>query len=127
MVDWQRSHPWTRLKSRNRDDESEFANQGEITRTDPAEFDSPTGREDHMGLAETRPIVGSEINKPIGAQPRSEVTGRHDEGSGANETKDGLTNTEEALRRAAEDTPSGRRERDEDIPVFDRADALPKI
>jgi hypothetical protein len=108
--------------------QSEFANQGEIPRTDPAANDTLTGREDHLGLAEAPLVAGSEINKPIGAQPLSEVTGRHDAGSGANETVDGLTDTEETLRRAAEDTLSGQAaEPAEDVPVFDRADALPKI
>src|SRR5690349_5917375 len=101
---------------------SEFANEGELPRTDPALSDTPTGREDHLGLAEAPPLVGSEIKKPIGAQPRSEITGQHDAGSGANETVDGLTETEEALRQAAEDTPSGHDPNlDEDVPVFDRA------
>jgi hypothetical protein len=68
----------------------------------------------------------SDASKPIGAHPRSEVTGRHDVGSGANETADGLTSTEEAIRRGAEDTPVGRPER-EDMPVFDRGQALPKV
>jgi hypothetical protein len=107
--------------------DSEFANQGEIQNTDPAECDTPTGREDHLGLAESGATAGSEINKPIGARPRSQVTGRHDPGSGANETVDGLTDMDEALRHAAEDTVSGGEdETDPDLPVFDRADALPK-
>ncbi|WP_157783989.1 hypothetical protein [Bradyrhizobium yuanmingense] len=47
---------------------------------------------------------------------------RHDAGSGANET------TDEALRHAAEDTPSGALPEDvEIVPVFDRADLAPKI
>jgi hypothetical protein len=107
--------------------QSEFANQGEIERPDPAAQDTPTGREDHLGLAESRRIAGSDIKKPIGAQPRSAVTGQHDAGSEANETTDGLNSLEESLRRAAEDSPSGEVEKDEDIPVFDRADTLPKI
>lgn len=106
---------------------SEFANQGEIEQTDPAENDTVTGREDHLGLAETHPIAGSEIKKPIGAQPRSEVTGRHDAGSQANETEDGLNSLDESLRQSAEDTPSGGSARDADMPVFDRANAPPKI
>jgi hypothetical protein len=107
---------------------SEFANQGDMPRTDPALSDTPTGREDHLGLAEAPPLAGSEIKKPIGAQLRSEITGRHDAGSGANETADGLTDMEETLRRAVEDTPSGQAaDRDEDLPVFDRGDAVPKI
>jgi hypothetical protein len=53
---------------------------------------------------------------------------RHDPGSGANETTDGLDPSSEALRRAAEDTPSGATPEDvETAPVFDRADLAPKI
>jgi hypothetical protein len=53
---------------------------------------------------------------------------RHDAGSGANETSDGLDATSEALRHAAEDTPSGALPEDvETVPVFDRADLAPKI
>jgi hypothetical protein len=53
---------------------------------------------------------------------------RHDAGSGANETSDGLDATNEALRHAAEDTPSGAVPEDvETVPVFDRADLAPKI
>jgi hypothetical protein len=52
----------------------------------------------------------------------------HDAGSEANETADGLNSTAEALRRAAEDTPSGALPDDiETTPVFDRADIAPKI
>lgn len=52
----------------------------------------------------------------------------HDAGSQANETTDGLDDTSEALRRAAEDTPSGAKPDDvEAVPVFDRADLPPKI
>ncbi|KRQ88429.1 hypothetical protein [Bradyrhizobium valentinum] len=53
---------------------------------------------------------------------------RHDAGSGANETTDGLDASTEALRHAAEDTPSGALPDDlEKAPVFDRADLAPKI
>ena len=52
----------------------------------------------------------------------------HDSGSQANETVDGLDATAEALRHAAEDTPSGVAPDDvEKTPVFDRADLAPKI
>jgi hypothetical protein len=52
----------------------------------------------------------------------------HDSGSAANETVDGLDATTEALRHAAEDTPSGAKLDDvEKVPVFDRADLAPKI
>ncbi|THD70846.1 MAG: hypothetical protein E7813_07010 [Bradyrhizobium sp.] len=52
----------------------------------------------------------------------------HDSGSQANETDDGLDATTEALRHAAEDTPSGAEPDDvEKTPVFDRAGEAPKI
>jgi hypothetical protein len=52
----------------------------------------------------------------------------HDSGSAANETIDGLDATTEALRHAAEDTPSGAAPEDvEKTPVFDRAGLAPKI
>lgn len=52
----------------------------------------------------------------------------HDTGSQANETVDGLDAATEALRHAAEDTPSGAKPDDVDkTPVFDRADLAPKI
>jgi hypothetical protein len=67
------------------------------------------------------PTTESDTGKQI--QPH-----RHDAGSGANETSDGLDATTEALRHAAEDTPSGALPADvELVPVFDRADQLPKI
>jgi hypothetical protein len=60
-------------------------------------------------------------------RPRSEVTGRHDAGSGANETIDGLNATDESLRHAAEDLPVDPRDKPrEEIPVFDRGGRPPK-
>jgi hypothetical protein len=92
---------------------TEFANGGEVNEADSPGLLGPTGRE----------VLSSD-----GGSPRSEVTGRHDAGSGANETLEGLTSTEEALRRGAEDIPTGGQQQDlEDIPVFDRGDALPKV
>ena len=99
----------------------EFVNRGEVSETDAAALPSVTGGE----RGNTAP---SDIARPIGARPRSEVTGRHDAGSGANETVDGLTSSEEAIRRGAENIPIGAPERElEDLPVFDRAGALPKV
>ena len=63
----------------------------------------------------------AEAGKQIPARPR-------DSGSAANETVDGLDTTAEALRHAAEDTPSGAGPDDvEETPVFDRAGAAHKI
>lgn len=53
---------------------------------------------------------------------------RHDAGSGANETLDGLDGITEELRHAAEDTPSGTGPgKIEKTPVFERGDLAPKI
>jgi hypothetical protein len=53
---------------------------------------------------------------------------RHDAGSGANETVDGLDAATEERRHATEDTPSGTGTgKIEKTPVFDRADLPPKI
>jgi hypothetical protein len=66
---------------------------------------------------------------PITAETGEQVAARpHDSGSAANETVDGLDATTEALRHAAEDTPSGASP-DEigQTPVFDRAGLASKI
>ena len=100
---------------------SEFAGEPEVSKSDAAVLPSSTG-------GESSSIASSDAVAPIGAHPRSEVTGRHDAGSGANETVDGLTSTEEAIRRGAEDTPIGAPDAElEDLPVFDRGDAPPKV
>jgi hypothetical protein len=83
---------------------SEFANNSDLNEADASALIGPTGRE-----------------------ARSEVTRRHDAGSGANETKDGLTSSEEELRRNAEDVPLGEPTTElEDVPVFDRGHAFPE-
>jgi hypothetical protein len=62
------------------------------------------------------------------SRPLSEITGRHDEGSGANETVDGLDEYQEAARHGAEDIPAAEKRKTlKDVPVFDRADTEPKI
>ena len=66
---------------------------------------------------------------PITTETGEQVPARpHDSGSAANETVDGLDATTEAIRHAAEDTPSGTSPSDiEKTPVFDRAGQAPKI
>ena len=68
-------------------------------------------------------------HEPKRAEAGEQVPARpHDSGSAANETIDGLDATTEALRHAAEDTPSGTGPGDvEKTPVFDRAGEAPKI
>ena len=67
------------------------------------------------------PDRGTDGGNQVPARP-------HDSGSAANETLDGLDSSTEALRHAAEDTPSGAAPEDiEKTPVFDRAGKAPKI
>jgi hypothetical protein len=82
------------------------------------------------GLVNSRETMMPKINRePSTAETGKQVPARpHDSGSAANETVDGLDATTEALRHAAEDTPSGAGPDDiENTPVFDRAGAAPKI
>jgi hypothetical protein len=66
---------------------------------------------------------------PIAPETGEQVPARrHDAGSGANETVDGLDAATEASRDAIEETPSGSRAgKIEKTPVFDRANLPPKI
>lgn len=82
---------------------------------------------------ERTPLTPTE--SPIEADPIA--TGRrvgdrtnvHDEGSDANDTPDGLTESEEAVRLAAEDVPSGQSLAGpiDAVPVFDRSGLPPKV
>jgi hypothetical protein len=66
---------------------------------------------------------------PKPAEAGEQVPARpHDAGSASNETDDGLDATTEAIRHAAEDTPTGTGPvKIEKTPVFDRGGAAPKI
>src|ERR1700676_562817 len=82
------------------------------------------------GLVYSRDTTMPKNNRaPSTPETGEQVPARpHDSGSAANETVDGLDATTEALRHAAEDTPSGADPEDaEAIPVFDRAGLAPKI
>ena len=74
------------------------------------------------------------IEAGIGSEPgdtrrQSDRTNVHDAGSDANDTPDGLTESEEARRKATEDVPTGGDPSgpEEAIPVFDRGSMPPKI
>lgn len=70
------------------------------------------------------------IGREPGDRPRqSDVTNVHDVGSDANDTPDGLTESEEAARQATEDVPIGGDPAgpEESVPVFDRGSLPPKI
>lgn len=79
-------------------------------------------------IQSTKPEIASE-EQDIRPSRLSKVTARHDAGSGANETEDGLDASNEAIRRGAEDVPVGD-EADtdlEDVPVGDRGRLTPKV
>lgn len=81
-----------------------------------------------------RDLVPDPIEAGHGTEPSdntrvSDRTNVHDAGSDANDTTDGLTESEEAVRQAAEDIPTGADPAGsiDSIPVFDRAGLPPKI
>lgn len=103
---------------------SRYANGAQVGDADAPVLPGIAGREDNQG-ADPASVSSLDIAQPIGAVPRREVTGAHEPGTGADETIDGLSETEEAVRRAAEDETEV--DDFEELPVFDRADAIPKI
>jgi hypothetical protein len=108
---------------------SAYANEREIDAGTARTLPGPTGRDDGQG-AEPGSASAEDVAQPVGAQPRSNVTGRHDPGTGANETVDGLSATEEMTRRQAEDTAPDAIDDDEgeeEMPVFDRAETIGKL
>jgi hypothetical protein len=108
----------------NQPEQSQYANTAQVKESDRALLPGITGREDDLGV-DPGSLAAVDVNQPIGARPRSAVTGQDQPDVGANETVDGLSGTEEAVRAAAEDEAEA--DDFEDLPVFDRADAIPKI
>lgn len=92
-------------------------------------LETPVGREDDHGRADYGHLNNDEVERPVGARPRSWTTGKHDEGAGANETSDGLDERGEDARRLAEETPTGtgREDREPELPVFERGLTEPKV
>ena len=103
--------------------------EGEVIPSDAPLLETPMGRENDFGAADKNTLNEDEIERPeVLSRPRSEITGRHDEGSGANETIDGLDELQEAARHGAEDIPVSDRDRDfEKLPVFDRGESERKV
>ena len=86
------------------------AMEGEVLPSDAPLLETPAGRENDFGAADENTITQDEIERPeTTSRPRSQTTGRHDEGSGANETVDGLDEIQEAVRHGAEDIPASER------------------
>lgn len=105
-----------------------YANQAELLDRDRAALESAMGRSDDGGLSDRGTLAEEEVRSVnVAARPRSDVTGAHEPGTG-DETADGFDETQEAVRRSAEDMPvgGGRDERTAELPVFERPLAEPK-
>ena len=89
---------------------SPYANEGEVSETDRPALPSATGREEGRVPDEPKSDFEAEVDShPVGDRPRSEITGKHEPGTG-DETDDGLDPTAESVRREAEDLPVGGRD-----------------
>lgn len=91
---------------------------------DPLRDDATDEATDRISLYEAE--ITSDTPDIIRVSDRTNV---HDEGSDANDTEDGLTESEEAVRQAAEDIPTGADPAGtrESVPVFDRGSLPPKV
>ncbi len=97
-----------------------YANESDVNQQDVPALDGITAREDDLG-AEPGALDQDDIVKPIGAHPVNEGPNLDDD-----QNDEGLTPSEEALVRNIENIPSGEAP-EEDVPVFDRGEAAPKI
>lgn len=92
-------------------------------------------RRENPALLEDERLVTPLTETPATEDPQavgrrvSDTTNIHDEGSDANDTEDGLTESEEAVRQAAEDVPTGASLTGptDAVPVFDRGGLPPKV
>jgi hypothetical protein len=90
----------------------QYANHSELIEQDRAALAGETGHEEGPTADGEQSDFEAEIDShPLGGRPMSDITGRHEPGTG-DETIDGLDPLEESVRREAEDRPvGGRRER----------------
>jgi hypothetical protein len=108
---------------------SPYADEPEISEWDRPLLETGMGRNDDRGLSSRGNAMDADVhNVPIGAEPRSEVTGAPDPGT-TNETEDGLDEIEEGVRLSAEDTPTGdgREDAPSELPTFEQGLTAPKI
>ena len=105
-----------------RDEEFYFQAEEELRKL--LEVEDPNGARAKRSTPIADTIAAGETEAETGKQIPPH---RQDAGSGAKETEDGLDASTEALRHAAEDTPSGATPDEIAVPVFDRADLPPKI
>ena len=89
----------------------QYANNPDVIGSDRPLLPSETGREEGLAEDETMSDFEAEVSShPLGGRPRSDITGDLEPGS-TNETVDGLDETEDAVRRAAEERPAAQRRR----------------
>jgi hypothetical protein len=77
-----------------------------------------------------RQAARPELENQVPGDPQATDRAKpHDAGSDANDTVDGLTESEESVRQAAEDVPTGQDPSGpaESVPVFDRRSLPPKV
>jgi hypothetical protein len=108
---------------------SPYANTSEVAQADESVLETPGGRDDDAGISGARSDYDDEVRRTdVGAVPRSAVTAQPEPGMGAQENEDGLSESEEELRRFTEDIGTGDgREDTRELPVFDRGIAPPKV
>lgn len=87
--------------------ESQYANEADMSEAEAVLLDTPQGHEDGASLDRPNLLDGEIRDIDVNAVPLSEITGTVEAG-GDPETIDGLDETEEAVRSAAEDRPLGR-------------------
>ena len=87
---------------------SHYANEAQVTSTDRPILETELGHEDGAMLDRPNEVEGEARDIDINATPMSEITGAPDPGT-TQETIDGLDETEEAVRHAAEDITTGPR------------------
>lgn len=94
---------------------------------------NPDRKRENPALLDDERKVSNPAEAGIDTDPAShrvsDRTNVHDAGSDANDTPDGLTESEEAMRQAAEDIPTGSSPTGptESVPVFDRGSLPPKV
>ncbi|WP_181702039.1 hypothetical protein [Chthonobacter albigriseus] len=90
-------------------EESTFANEGDAGVYDAPNLETPTGEQERPDPEDIDPNsleADDAVWMDVSAQPASVTTG-HDPTSGYDETPDGLSDLEEAVRQQAEDRALG--------------------
>lgn len=106
--------------------DSTYANTGVIPDKDRPLLETVTGRAQSTRTGAEASVEEEEIQeKSVGTRPSGERTEFHLSGTGGVETDDGLDETSEMVREAAEDIPDDQpTDAQLDRPVFDRGETV---